>query len=462
MAAVWTHDSVAALAPDAASVRSGEGLSKPGQWVLLGCSDRAAWGEIKGSGSKPYQVRVDLEPFGYKCSCPSRKLPCKHALGLLFILGDQPNALNQSHPPDWVTEWIDARADRAEKKQAKAQTTAQQVGEKTVSDPAARRAAKRAAAVQAGVEELSAWLGDLLRQGLASARGQPSSYWDAVAARMVDAQAPGLAYAVQTIAQVALGGDNWQERTLRHVASLHLLLEAFQRGEQLPPDLQESVRALIGWTVSRECLKELPVVRDQWLVTGQRTVARDRLREQRTWLWGPQTNQAAVVLQYAAAGQPFETVWVPGAQSDSEMVYYPGAWSMRAALVQSFGAARPAATAPPGECIEAALSRFGQALAHHLWLRPWPMLLAGVTPAVQIDAGGVEHWQLVDAHGCVLDCPPNVPCGWDLLAVSGGEPITVFGEWDSHEFVPMGAWYGQGTSFVALTGEVATLAEAPA
>jgi len=36
---------------------------------------------------------------------------------------------------------------------------------------------------------LELWLRDLVRQGLAAAPGQPYSFWDAVAARLVDAQA---------------------------------------------------------------------------------------------------------------------------------------------------------------------------------------------------------------------------------------------------------------------------------
>jgi uncharacterized Zn finger protein len=32
-------------------------------------------------GKGLYQIRVDLGEFAYNCTCPSRKLPCKHVLG---------------------------------------------------------------------------------------------------------------------------------------------------------------------------------------------------------------------------------------------------------------------------------------------------------------------------------------------------------------------------------------------
>ncbi|MRT44910.1 SWIM zinc finger family protein, partial [Xylella fastidiosa subsp. multiplex] len=85
----WSADQVLALAPDAASRKAGSKLGAAGPWSEAGSSDEGAvWGLCKGSGSKPYQTVVDLADAAgpaYKCSCPSRKFPCKHALGLLLL-----------------------------------------------------------------------------------------------------------------------------------------------------------------------------------------------------------------------------------------------------------------------------------------------------------------------------------------------------------------------------------------
>lgn len=80
----WTADRVLALAPDSASVASGRELSSPAKWASAARSDFAVWGEAKGSGAKPYQTIIDLREPAFKCSCPSRKFPCKHALGLML------------------------------------------------------------------------------------------------------------------------------------------------------------------------------------------------------------------------------------------------------------------------------------------------------------------------------------------------------------------------------------------
>src|SRR5215467_13748155 len=101
----WSVARVEQLAPDAAAVKAAQGLAKPGKWQNLGRNERFLWGECQGSGANPYQVRVDLDDAACKCSCPSRKLPCKHALGLLLMMTGGSGVPTTSAPP-FVEEWI--------------------------------------------------------------------------------------------------------------------------------------------------------------------------------------------------------------------------------------------------------------------------------------------------------------------------------------------------------------------
>ncbi len=50
-------------------------------------------GLCQGSGRQPYQARVDLAEPAFKCSCPSRKFPCKHGLALLLLFAKTDTAL---------------------------------------------------------------------------------------------------------------------------------------------------------------------------------------------------------------------------------------------------------------------------------------------------------------------------------------------------------------------------------
>ncbi|MCP2354505.1 hypothetical protein HD597_001525 [Nonomuraea thailandensis] len=114
----WSRDQVLALAPDASSQKAAQGVAAAGKWSLRGTTGRVLYGECKGSGARPYLAAVDLSEPAYRCSCPSRKFPCKHALGLL-LLWSSDGVPAQEAAPQWVTEWLDGRAERAAKSAAR-------------------------------------------------------------------------------------------------------------------------------------------------------------------------------------------------------------------------------------------------------------------------------------------------------------------------------------------------------
>src|SRR3954453_14020872 len=155
----WTRDRVLALAPDASSAKAGQDLANPRKWVAL-CGDEAAlWGECQGSGAKPYQVQIDLSEPAFKCSCPSRKFPCKHGLGLLLILANGPELLKQAERPAWVSEWFATRVQRAQKKAEKGEQPVKPVD----LEAQAERREKRTQRIAAGLSALRTWIDDLIR-----------------------------------------------------------------------------------------------------------------------------------------------------------------------------------------------------------------------------------------------------------------------------------------------------------
>lgn len=107
MTAPWTEEQVSALAPDASSLSAARKLA--GRWHGAGYHDTALWGLCKGSGAKPYQTIVDLAGPAYKCSCPSRKFPCKHALSLLLSWSGG-SVEEAAQIADFATDWITGRA----------------------------------------------------------------------------------------------------------------------------------------------------------------------------------------------------------------------------------------------------------------------------------------------------------------------------------------------------------------
>src|SRR6185295_683741 len=124
--------------------------------------------------------------------------------------------------------------------------------------------------VAAGLDQLETWLADIVAQGLAAARAQPPAFWAQMAARLVDAQAPGLARRVAELGDRALAESAWQPKLLRALAELQLAIDAWRNVDNLPPALAAELRSLIGWTQSQEELRAQTGIRDAWQVIGRR------------------------------------------------------------------------------------------------------------------------------------------------------------------------------------------------
>jgi hypothetical protein len=444
MSDAWSSERILALAPDASSAKSGKDLANARKWVSFGSNDRALWGECQGSGAKPYQTQIDLSGPTFKCSCPSRKFPCKHSLGLFLLVTGGAKPPKPAGPPQWVEEWLASREQRAEAKAKKATEAAA-----APVDPhaQAKRIADREKKVTAGVRELDTWLRDVVRQGLAAAQTQPYAFWESRASRLVDAQAPGLARLVRDMAGTASSGDAWQERLTRQLAQLHLALEGYDRQDALPPDVRADLRALVGWPQSQDELLTQPGVLDTWFVVGQRVTLEDRLRAQRTYLFGQQTGRSALLLQFAHGTSPFTETLLAGTRLDAELAFYPGALPLRAVLKQRTGSVSPIDHLPGHPTLTAAISAYARQLAVSPWTDVYPLPVRGVIP--QTDAG---RWWLVDTDHRHVPLDRRFAHGWRLLAVSGGQPIDVFGEWDGQTLLPLSA-AANGEFMLLTTGE---------
>jgi SWIM zinc finger len=421
----WSADQVLALAPDASSQKAARSLASPGSWPERGSAadPPSLWGLCRGSGSNPYQTCVDLTEPAYRCSCPSRKLPCKHVLGLMLMWagGNVP----AGSPPEWLTEWLAGRADRKEK-----------AAERAATRPPAQRdpktAQRRVERMTAGVDELERWLADQVRQGLAGASHAGYRHWDTMAARLVDAQATGLASSVRRLAAVAGSPD----QLLTELSLLRLLAAGYRRLDELPEDLAATVRTRVGVPVATADVLAGPRERDAWTVTGVRdSVTDDRATFRRTYLHGS-TGRPALVLAFAAPGQPLPVDLLIGTSVDADVCFYPGSLPLRALVAERYGPPEPV-DAPPGAVpVGTALARYAEALAAEPWLELWPMLLAPVTPVLD----GAGQWHLRDEAGDALPLDPVVGAPWRLVSLCGGGPATVAAEWSPSGLRPMTAW----------------------
>ena len=334
-----------------------------------------------------------------------------------------------------MSEWLAARGARAERSRPAP-------GEPP-RDPeaAARRAAEREARVAAGVEDLQRWLRDAVRGGLGAGRLRSWDEWDASAARLVDAQAPGAASRLRSLGGIAAArSEGWPERLLSGLGLLHLLCEAHARADGA---VRDDVRALLGWNVGREEVLSGPRVTDRWVVLARIVIDQERLRVQRTWLSGLSGGRPALLLDFAPLGAPLERARCRARPSTAEPRLPPrlDAAARRDRRRARCGRARAGAFGGGG--VAEALRSVATALAANPWLDEWPVVLRDAIP----DGRDGGDWIASTADGA-LPLGGPIDARWRLLAVSGGRPVSLFGLWNGAALTPLAA--GDGTRTVAL------------
>lgn len=318
---VLTTEGVTALAPDEASAKAARGLMSPGKWPVLGANAAAAWGECQGSGAKPYQTQVDLAGPAFRCSCPSRKFPCKHGLALLLLKAQSPNLFQEAQPPAWVSQWLESRVEKAQKKEER---QIEKAAAPVDPQAAAKREALRWQRMEAATQELQRWLADQMTHGLGSLSADVLKTWHTMAARMVDAQAPGLGQRVREAAAGVQQGDDWPERTLARLGLMQLACDAMARRSSLSPALQAELRGVLGWPYDKaDVLAAGERVTDRWTVLGIGLDERDdKLTERRVWLHGQQSGRRALLLDHAFGGRGFEQAWMAGTSLHATLAHF--------------------------------------------------------------------------------------------------------------------------------------------
>lgn len=440
MGTAWSAEQVAAVAPDAASLKAARGLAS--RLAETAAHGEALAGLCAGSGRTAYRMVVDLSGPAYRCSCPSRKFPCKHTLALL--LAWSAGSVPEGELPAWATDWLRARAARAAAAPARP------------ADPAGTE--QRRTRVAAGLAELEVWLADQVRTGLARADRVRGA--EAIAARMVDAQAPAVASALRRLPVLAAGRADWPRLVLREYARLHLLALAHRGLDALPAELAAAARLHIGYPAPAEAVRSGPAVRDRWMVLGLRTSVEDRLYTRRTWLRGRATGRWAVLVEHSF-GTPVTATAAPplGTMADASVHYYPGAGSTRVQWGVRHGDDEPVTSLPlPSGAggIGAALREHAEALAVDPWTRSHPALLTDVVPVP-----GEQGWRLAEPDGTAVPLHPERQ-PWRLLALSGGHPVTVLAEWHGEGLVPISVFVaGEVSDADEPDGPVVPVPEAP-
>ena len=397
-----------------------------------------------------------------RCTCPSRRHPCKHVLALLLLWtnGDVPDAT----APAGVAAWLKTHSPPAKVSDPRRGSDTTPTSKSAAPSPAAdgnssnevpandvpadeastrddvlsedgdetpdrdRARDERVERMFAGLTELDRWLDDRMRTGLADPALAKYSTWDDLAARLVDAQAGSVANRIRRLAGLVGASPDWHSDVLAELGLLHLLSQAGRRLGSLPGPLADAVATTVGWQVRQaDVLAGVPDS-DTWIVAARSDTREDRIEVRRHWLRGATSGRWALLLSFAAYRQSLDTSLTVGTAVAADLHRYPGP-ALRALVGTRHGEPIEPAR-PPAVGVTAACDEIGTLLVAEPWLDRVPFT---VTASVAVDG---NRFALTDTSGTL----PLIAAGRSLatlLAVAGGETVDVTCEWTPHGVVPL-------------------------
>lgn len=453
-----TLERIEALAPDQASLAAARKLLKPSSWPTLAQGEGLVWGECQGSGATPYRVVVNEADAGYKCTCPSRKFPCKHSLALMWMRVDKSGAFAPATVPDWVKDWLSRRRgataainaeDDDEAKSRPSIRLAEVPEAESDADPKAelrsaaareRNRLEREAAIIAGLDDLDTWLSDQVQQGMANFVAQPAQACRTIAQRLVDAKASGLAGRLDAIPTrlFTVPGPARPSAAIRELGQVHLISQAYRRASELPELLAADARQAVGWSVTREALLSDPHamrVSAKWRVFAALSEAQpDRLRRVETWLWHESGTdgipQCAVLIDFVPISGAAVGGYLVGDRIEAELSFYRSTIPLRAQIsALKKGAEQSGEPLPlPSESLSASYAQYERALAELPWLGAFPLSFrsAGVRRC------GEQLYLHDEEHG--LSLPLHNSQASHAFPLTSVGPIDGLGLWNGYEF----------------------------
>jgi hypothetical protein len=426
-----TRSQIESAAPDQAALKAASGLLKPAKWPLRGrdAAGGLLWGECQGSGANPYRVAADLSDLGAKCTCPSRKFPCKHALALMWFYADDPAPFQTGEAPDWVAEWLGRRRKGSASPTPASTATKARGGDisaaladelETEADPKAeaRRAAatvKRAedtrTAILAATRDLDGWISDQLRTGLAGLIADLPGRCRRIAARLVDGKAQALASRIDEMPAriLRLKASEQPDAVVGELSKLVLLVRAWRASPDDPGIARE-----VATAESRDAVLENPAtlrIEGEWEVLGDRIASRrDGLVSHASWLLlreggAPGAPRFALLQDFypASAGRR-TSAFSSGDRFHGQIAYYPGMAPRRGVIATRRATAAPV-DAAPALTAEDPLSVWRDQLAAVPWSLDAPVLLP--PGRLARDSAGKAWWLAdSDSRALPLDSEP--------------------------------------------------------
>lgn len=174
-----TEDLISMYAPNANAISNGKKISQKNGFVKLNISkDKTLlFGECSGSGKSNYVTSADFidstSPV-FRCSCPSRQFPCKHAIGIMFDYLANKTFEEAEIPEDIISKRNKIEVRKEKKEEAKKEP-------KKVNKAALTKKIKKQIE---GLDILDKFIVEIADRGIANFVGNPIKLYEDLAKNM--------------------------------------------------------------------------------------------------------------------------------------------------------------------------------------------------------------------------------------------------------------------------------------
>lgn len=290
---------------------------------------------------------------------------------------------------------------------------------------------KRIALMQKGAQDLSNWLNDTIRTGIAHLSSYEEAYWESISKKMVDSKLSGVSHRIQRIKNLVQEANSWEEQVLKELSNLNLLAKALSKLNKYSKTEQLTFLNLAGFNITKKHLEKASLKKDQWQILAVDQWQEDRIKLRQTWIQGVESKFMGMLLEYAWGNQEFMSLWEAGKIFYGELKIYPSSFPLRA-MVSSYqhreGGIESYSAYPK---LEVFFQAYAKAIALNPLLPKFPVCLKDVKVVSQND-----KVLLIDSEEKSLECACKEEIKWSLLALSTGNAIKLFGIWDGIHFTP--------------------------
>jgi hypothetical protein len=264
-----------AQAPNADASKNARGivLKKKLVGLFRSADDTLLFGECKGSGKENYRPSADFadpaKPV-FRCTCPSRQFPCKHALALLYACAQGAKFVEKDVPEELTAKRAKMQQ-RAEKKKEDADKPRQ------VNTTALK---KKIQTQLEGLDLLESFVQDLTRSGLGTLNAKSARKMEEQALQLGNAYLPGAKNALHALTGLfyrsqissedelsASAREKVYSTALDQLNRLHALCQQGRRylnrrleDPELKPELETDIAAWLGHPWQLRELKDAGLV----------------------------------------------------------------------------------------------------------------------------------------------------------------------------------------------------------